>query len=81
MEPACKEKIKRKPTNLSVRVDLLGMAREDNLNLSGMLEKCLVDYAKTKREKDWLGRNRKAINDMNAFIDEIGLFSDGRKLF
>jgi len=29
---------KRKRTNLSVRVDLLQIAREDNLNLSGMLE-------------------------------------------
>ena len=74
-------KVKRKPTNVSVRVDLLQIAREDNFNLSGMLEGCHVDYGKKRREKEWLERNRKAISDINTFVEEYGLLSDERRLF
>lgn len=74
-------KLKRKPTNVSVRVDLLQIAREDNINLSGMLEGCLVDYGKKRREKEWLEKNRKAISDINDFVEEYGLLSDERRLF
>jgi len=74
-------KVKRRPTNVSVRVDLLQMAREDNINLSGMLEGCLVDYGKKRRENEWLERNGKAISDINDFVEEYGLLSDKRRLF
>jgi antitoxin CcdA len=74
-------KLKRKPTNVSVRVDLLQIAREDNINLSGMLEGCLVEYGKKRAEKEWLERNRKAISDINDFVEEYGLLSDDRRLF
>lgn len=74
-------KPKRKPTNLSVRTDLLEMAREDNLNLSSLLEGSLIDYGKKKREKEWLEKNKKAIGDMNKFVEEYGVFSEGRRLF
>ena len=82
MSPAHKkERQKKKPTNVSVRADLLIMAREDNLNLSGMLECSLIDYCKKKREREWLNENKKAISDMNKFVEDFGVFSDGRKLF
>ena len=72
---------KRKPTNVSVRTDLLQIAREVNINLSGMRESCLVDYRKKKREKEWLEKNSKAISDINDFVEEFGLLSDNRRLF
>lgn len=78
---ASETRIKRKPTNVTIRVDLLHMAREDNINLSGMLEVCLVDYEKKKREKEWLKRNNKAISDINDFVEDYGLLSDERRLF
>lgn len=82
MQPARREtKPKKKPANVSVRVDLLKIAREDNLNLSGMLEGCLIDYSKKKQEMEWLEKNKKAISDMNKFVEECGVFSDGRRLF
>jgi len=74
-------KLKRKPTNVSVRLDLLQIAREDNINLSGMLEGCLIDYRKKRQEKEWLEKNRKAISDINDFVEEYGLLSDERRLF
>lgn len=74
-------RFKRKPTNVTVRIDLLNIAREDNINLSGMLEECLVNYEKTRREKEWLENNKKAISDINNFVEEFGLLSDERRLF
>jgi antitoxin CcdA len=62
------------PSTLSVREDLLQMAREDNLDLSGMLEVCLLDYCKGKREKEWLEENREGIASFNERIDRNGIF-------
>lgn len=78
---ASETRTKRKPTNVTVRVDLLQIAREDNINLSGMLEACLIDYGKKRRQKEWLERNNKAISDINDFVDDYGLLSDERRLF
>ena len=75
------ERLPKKATNVSVRQDLLKMAKDDGLNLSGMLEGCLLDYSKKKRGVDWLERNKKALSDMNSFVEEFGVFSDGRRLF
>ena len=74
-------RLKRKPTNVTVRIDLLKIAREDNVNLSGMLEDCLVNYERTRREKEWLENNKKAIRDINSFVEEFGLISDERRFF
>lgn len=74
-------RIKRKPTNVTVRIDLLQIAREDNINLSRMLEECLVNYKKIRREEEWHEKNKKAISDINDFVEEFGLLSDDRRLF
>ena len=82
MQTAQKEiKPRKKPTNVSIQANLLKIAREDGLNLSGMLESCLIDYCKKKQEKEWLEQNRKAISDLHAFVEECGVFSDNRRLF
>jgi antitoxin CcdA len=76
VQPAqSKERPKRKPTNLSVRVDLLQIARADNLNLSGMLENTLLDYCKKKREKEWVEENKEGIEAYNDRIDRKGVFA------
>jgi post-segregation antitoxin (ccd killing protein) len=71
----------KKSANLSISVDLLQIAKADNLNLSKMLEESLEWYKKKKLEKEWLEANRKAFDDYNRMITEHGLFSDGRRLF
>jgi antitoxin CcdA len=82
MQPAqIKEKQKRKPTNLSVRVDLLQIAREDNLNLSGMLESCLLDYCKEKRGREWVEENMEGIASYNERIDRNGVFASRHRRF
>ena len=71
----------KKAANLSISVDLLQIAKEDNLNLSKMLEESLEWYRKNKQEKEWLEANRKAFDDYNRMVNEQGLFSDDRRLF
>lgn len=79
------EKITSKPhkksANLSIRSDLLQTAKNDNINLSQMLENVLEEYCKQKQKRDWIEENRKAFSDYNRLIEEHGLYSDGRRLF
>lgn len=65
---------KKKATNLSIRIDLLEVAREDNLNLSSILERTLIDYCKKKRERQWLEENKEGIEAFNERIDRNGVF-------
>lgn len=74
-------KSQKKSANLSISIDLLQIAKEDNLNLSKMLEESLELYSKKKQEKEWLEKNRKAFDDYNRMVNEYGLFSDERRLF
>ena len=72
---------KRKATNLSVREDLLQIARKDGLNLSGMLESSLLDYCNKKRENDWLAENKAGIEAYNDRIDRDGVFAAKHRRF
>lgn len=74
-------KPQKKSANLSVSVDLLKIAKEDNLNLSKMLEESLEWYRKKKLEKEWLETNRKAFDDYNKMVSAHGLYGDDRRLF
>lgn len=74
-------KHKKKATNLSVRVDLLKIAREDDLNLSGMLENSLLDYTKKKREMMWLEENKAGIEAYNERIERSGVFASKHRRF
>jgi|APCry1669189070_1035195.scaffolds.fasta_scaffold348835_1 antitoxin CcdA len=74
-------KPQKKSANLSISIDLLQLAKEDNLNLSKMLEESLQWYKKKKQEKEWIDKNKKAFVDYNRMINEHGLYSDGRRLF
>ena len=74
-------KPQKKSANLSISIDLLQIAKEDNLNLSKMLEESLEWYKKKKQEKQWVEKNRKAFDDYNRMVNEHGLYSDERRLF
>ncbi|MBJ6725750.1 type II toxin-antitoxin system CcdA family antitoxin [Geomesophilobacter sediminis] len=75
MERAPEEgKVKKKATNLSIREDLLGIARQDGLNLSNLLESALIDYCRRKKEAQWLEENQPGITAYNERIDGNGVF-------
>jgi len=72
---------KRRRTILSVRVDLLKIALEDNLNLSDILEHSLLDYCVKKRGEKWLEENEDWIKAYNERIDHNGVFASRWRSF
>jgi antitoxin CcdA len=71
----------KKPTNLSVRTDLLEEARALGINLSQTLETALTAEVKKAKEKQWLEENRAGIDAYNRYIEQHGLFSDRFRSF
>lgn len=74
-------KAPKKPANLCVNSDLLGKARELNINLSATLEDALTKELKQKHRELWLKENSKAIGAYNTFVEEQGIFSDDVRSF
>lgn len=66
----------KKPTNVSIRSDLLANARELKVNLSAVLEKSLEDIVRQHRREQWKRENREAIQAYNKFVEEHGVWSD-----
>lgn len=73
--------ILKKPTNLSLRIDLLEEARALGINLSQTLETALAAEVKKAKEKQWLEENRAGIEAYNRYIEKHGLFSDRFRTF
>lgn len=71
----------KKPTNLSINVDLLKQAREFDLNLSAVLEQALIERVTQQRRDRWLADNQDAINAYNDCVAEHGVFSEGLRSF
>jgi len=71
----------KKPTNLSIRGDLLEQARALDINLSAEFEKHLVEVIRQRRGEQWLRDNREAIEAYNRHIERDGLWSDGLRTF
>lgn len=72
---------KKRPTNLSIRPDLLERARSLNINLSTTLETHLEELI-TKRERElWLEKNQKAIDAYNTYIEQYDTFSNEIRKF
>ena len=66
-----------------VRIDaeLLTQARAFGINLSATLESALVAETKRRREAKWLDENREALEALNAFTRQHGLFGDSFRRF
>lgn len=73
--------IAKKPTNLSLRADLLAEAKALDLNLSAELNSALAEIVRRKRAEQWLAENREAIDAYNRHIERDGLWSDGLRMF
>jgi len=71
----------KKAVNVSVNSDLLQHAKILKINLSATLENELSHLIRQKRHAQWLGENRPALDDYNAFVEEHGVFSDGLRQF
>lgn len=63
----------RKPTNVSLDVDLVRQARELGINISRACEDGLERQVAKDRAERWRVENRDAIEYWNAYVEEHGL--------
>ena len=71
----------RRPTNVTLRADLIEAAKALNVNISQACESGLANaVAKTQAER-WQDENREAIESSNAFVDRYGLPLAKHRLF
>ena len=71
----------KKPVNLSLNGDLLRIAKELGLNLSGIAEAALDRAVRERLAQVWLRENEGAIQAYNAHVEAKGTFSDGLRSF
>ena len=71
----------KKAANLSVNSDLLKRARALGINLSSVFEAALTVEVRKRLEQQWKEDNREAIEAMNRFTEEHGLFADEFRQF
>jgi antitoxin CcdA len=63
----------RRPTNVSLPVDLLDEARRLDINISRACERGLAADIAERRAREWLAENAEAIESSNAFVERNGL--------
>jgi antitoxin CcdA len=66
----------KKPTNVTIRADLLEQARELKLNLSQEFETHLAEVIRKRRAEQWLRDNREAIEAYNRFVAKHGIWNE-----
>jgi antitoxin CcdA len=78
---SAQNRVRKTPTNLSVRNDLVRRARELGLNLSEVLETALEAAVRAAELTEWEATNRDAIDAYNEHVAKHGVFSDGWRKF
>jgi antitoxin CcdA len=64
----------RRPTNLSVRADLIAAARAARVNLSALLERALTEELVRLKWRQWREENGPAVAVYNRYVKEHGAF-------
>lgn len=67
-------RVRKAPTNLSLRIDLVERAKALDLNLSEVVEAALEQAIVAAEQARWLAENEAAIEYYNKFIEEHGVF-------
>ena len=71
----------KKPTNLSIKSDLLARARSLDVNLSAIPERALEENVRQRLRQQWLDENRRAIAAYTEHFDKAQVFSAGLRRF
>lgn len=69
-------RVRKAPTNLSLRIDLVERAKALDLNLSEVVEAALEQAIVAAEQARWLAENEAAIDYYNKFIEKHGLFGE-----
>ncbi|HEY0478727.1 MAG TPA: type II toxin-antitoxin system CcdA family antitoxin [Kofleriaceae bacterium] len=73
--------MRKAPTNLSLRIDLVQRAKALDLNLSEVVESALEQAIVAAEQARWLAENDDAIDYFNAFVEKHGLFGEEFRQF
>ena len=65
--------IRKRGTNISLRIDLVAEARELGISLSSACEEGLAAAVKAEKERRWVEQNKPALDSWNRYIAEHGL--------
>lgn len=65
--------VTKRPTNVSLRSDLIEEAKQLDINISEACERGLSEEVARARREKWLEENRAAIEASNAYVDKHGL--------
>lgn len=65
--------LKRRPTNVSLREDLVQAAREMEINISQVAEAALTEAVRKAAAERWLAENREAIENFNKWVETNGM--------
>ncbi len=71
----------KRPINLKARADLLSEAKTLGINLSATFEAALEGAVKAAQIAKWRDENREAFLAYDAYVEENGVFSDGKRSF
>jgi post-segregation antitoxin (ccd killing protein) len=69
----------KRPTNVTLRLELLTAARKEGLNLSALLERALTDELTERKRRGWRLANTHAIAAYNEHVGKYGLFCAARR--
>jgi antitoxin CcdA len=67
-------RVRKAPTNLSLRIDLVERAKALDLNLSEVVETALEQAIVAAEQARWLAENEAAIDYFNKFVEKHGVF-------
>ncbi|WP_066748521.1 type II toxin-antitoxin system CcdA family antitoxin [Proteus myxofaciens] len=66
----------KRGVNVYLTAKLVDEARELGINLSATLDHMLSDAIREKKQEIWKTENKKGIQALNEFEQEVGLFTD-----
>lgn len=69
-------RVRKAPTNLSLRIDLVERAKALDLNLSEVVETALEQAIALAEQARWLAQNEDAIDYFNKFVEKHGVFGE-----
>ena len=79
--PVFDESAGKRPTNLSINIDLLEKSRAAGVNLSATLEAALKERLLQERREAWISASLPAIDAYNQRVSTSGSFGDRMRRF
>lgn len=71
--PRASAQPQRKPTNLSVDINLIAEAKELEVNISRAAEEGIAKAVADEKAKRWLEENKEALESSNRYVEKHGL--------